>query len=66
MESMLEQLQNDKATQVGVAFALVAVVAGAAFLYFINRKKSTCAAIPPSLCLFHFLSFYSFSFVRVF
>jgi cytochrome-b5 reductase len=40
MESMLEQLQNDKATQVGVAFALVAVVAGAAFLYFINRKKT--------------------------
>jgi len=40
MESVLERLQNDKATQVGVAFALVAVVTGAAFLYYVNRKKT--------------------------
>lgn len=40
MESVLERLQNDQVTQVGVAIALVAVVAGAAFLYFVNRKKS--------------------------
>ncbi|KAG0560781.1 hypothetical protein KC19_9G012800 [Ceratodon purpureus] len=40
MEGVLEQLHNDKATQVGVAFAFVAVVAGAAFLYFVNRKKT--------------------------
>lgn len=40
----MEKLQNDKATQVGVAIALVTVVAGAAFLYFMNRKKSACAS----------------------
>jgi cytochrome-b5 reductase len=40
MESVLEQLQNDQATQVGVAFALVAVVAGAAFLFYVNRKTT--------------------------
>jgi hypothetical protein len=39
MEGLLEQLQTDKATQVGVAFALVAVVTGAAFFYFASRKK---------------------------
>ena len=39
MEGWLEQLQTDKATQVGVAFALVAVVTGAAFFYFASRKK---------------------------
>jgi cytochrome-b5 reductase len=44
MESLLEQLQNDKATQVGVVFALVAVVAGAAFLFYAKRPKTVLVA----------------------